>query len=220
MENVTDEISNPFGMRPPCPHRCGTEDDRRAVYGYGDANADFHVIGNHPGVHGGATTGIPFTDHASGTRILKVLAATGFLDDETDPASITNAFLSYRYLCCVPPNTVPRDQEYAAFEPFFDAELRAIAADVLLPVGHRATEHILTEYTAKADRLADGMDVLHGHELKGRGFLVLPMKAPSTWNESDETAIIDAITELKARDYQQLVDLGRFIAGGDPYFVR
>lgn len=220
MENVTDEISNPFGMRPPCPHECGSDDGRRAVHGYGDANADFHVIGNHPGIHGGTKSGIPFTEESAGERVLEVLAATGFLEDQTNPASISNGFLSYLYLCCVPADTVPSDREYAAVEPFFDAELRAIAADVLLPVGRRATEHILTEYTAKADRLADGMEVLHGEELKGRGFLVLPMKDPTSWNAADETAIIDAITALKAIDYKQMVDLGRFIAGGDPYFVR
>ena len=39
MENVTDRTSNPFDMRPPC---------ERFVPGYGDANADFHVAGDHP----------------------------------------------------------------------------------------------------------------------------------------------------------------------------
>jgi hypothetical protein len=37
VENVTDRTSNPFGMR--------IED---AVYGYGDDNAAFHVVGDRP----------------------------------------------------------------------------------------------------------------------------------------------------------------------------
>ncbi len=39
MENVTDRLSNPFGMTYPC---------ERSVPGYGDANAHFHVVGDHP----------------------------------------------------------------------------------------------------------------------------------------------------------------------------
>ena len=49
MENVTDRTSNPFGMHPPC---------EQFVPGYGDANAAFHVVGDHPGVHGGVDTGV------------------------------------------------------------------------------------------------------------------------------------------------------------------
>jgi hypothetical protein len=37
VESVTDRTSNPFGMR--------IED---AVYGYGDDNAAFHVVGDRP----------------------------------------------------------------------------------------------------------------------------------------------------------------------------
>mgnify|MGYP002760407047 CR=1 FL=1 len=49
MENVTDRTSNPFGMHPPC---------EQFVPGYGDANAAFHVVGDHPGAHGGVDTGV------------------------------------------------------------------------------------------------------------------------------------------------------------------
>ena len=52
MENVTSGVSNSFGIGHPGP----------AVPGYGDANADLHVVGDHPGHHGGAETGVPFTD--------------------------------------------------------------------------------------------------------------------------------------------------------------
>ncbi|MFB6308018.1 MAG: uracil-DNA glycosylase, partial [Haloarculaceae archaeon] len=57
MRNVTGRRSNPFGMQPPC---------ESYVAGYGDANAHFHVVGDHPCVHGGAESGVPFTDAEAG----------------------------------------------------------------------------------------------------------------------------------------------------------
>ncbi|MFB6211881.1 MAG: uracil-DNA glycosylase family protein [Halobacteriales archaeon] len=222
MYNVTDEVSNPFGMRPPCPCECGPDTDRRAVFGYGDANADFHVIGNHHGVHGGAERGIPFTGRPAGERVLDVLEATNFLygRDRVEP-KLANAFCSYLYLCCVPAETPPTEAQYAKFEPFFDAELRAIAAHVLLPVGQRATAHVLQQYTARpVDGDGPDMTVLHADLLHGSGFLVLPMADPAHWTDSDQTAIIEAIRDLKTTDYHQEADLGRFGPDGTPYRVR
>ena len=59
VRNVTGRQSNPFGLSPSC---------ESFVPGYGDANADFHVVGDHPGVHGGCETGIPFTGSRTGER--------------------------------------------------------------------------------------------------------------------------------------------------------
>lgn len=221
MENVTEEVSNPFGMRPPCPHRCVADNERRAVFGYGDANADFHVIGNHSGVHGGTASGVPFTGEPAGERVLDVLEATGFLVAR-DAAELTyeNCFTSYRYLCCVPPGTAPDRKLIRDFERFFDAELRAVAADVLLPVGEAATRHVIESYTAQEHRLGTEMGALHGTEVRGRGFTVMPMQDPEDWTEDDFDTIVNAIDGLLATDYHQRVDLGRFIADADPYYVR
>ena len=41
----------------------------RLVPGYGDANADFHVIGDHSDVHGGVETGVPFTETTASDRL-------------------------------------------------------------------------------------------------------------------------------------------------------
>lgn len=223
MENVTDQVSNPFGMRPPCPHRCIETEERSAVFGYGDVNADFHVIGDHPGVHGGDRTGIPFTGHRSGERILEVLQAVGFIEDRpTTDASvpIENCFLSYRYCCCVPEGRPPSRAEYEDFDRFFDAELRAIAADVLIPVGEPATRHVLAEYTARTGRIELAMDQLHATEIRGRGFLVVPTKDPSAWTDTDRDRLVTDLESILSMDYHQMVDLGRFLPGGDPYFVR
>lgn len=217
MENVTDRVSNPFGMRPPCPHEC--DGGHSAVFGYGDANADFHVIGDHPGVHGGAESGVPFTGATAGERVLDVLEAVELLDGR-DPLTPTSCFLSYLHCCCGVAGETPTEEAYADFERFFDAELRGIAADVLLPVGARATEHVIAEYTAKAHRISIDMARLHGHQIRGRGFIVLPMKDPTAWGGGDFDAIVDALSNLMATDYHQLVDLGRFLPDDDPYLVR
>lgn len=207
-------------MRPPCPHRCTSATDRRAVLGYGDANADFHVIGNHPGVHGGAESGIPFTGDAAGELVLSVLESVDLLQWEGEELRLDSTYLSYYHCCCPPEGRDPSPEAYRDFERFFDAELRAIAADVLLPVGERVTAHVLDEYTAQAHRLELNMNGLHGQQIRGRGFLVMPIKDPAEWEHDDFGRIVKAIEKLRSLDYQQMVDLGRFIPGSDPYFTR
>jgi len=226
VQNVTDRTSNPFGMSPPCPHRCSTAVE--AVYGYGDANADVHVIGDHPGVHGGATTGVPFTDSAAGEALQSVLAEAGLLAEPGDAPSTNACFLSYLHACCPPAGETPSPADYADMERFFDAELRAIAAHVLVPVGERATAHGLRNYTARAVA-AEGngsepdsldMDALHATDITGSGWLVLPFADPGEWDAGDREAAQEGLSALLARDYRQTSDLGRFLATDDPYLVR
>ena len=129
MENVTDRTSNPFGMRPPCESPCS--ENVEAVFGYGDANADFHVIGDHPVIHGGTSTGVPFTDSRAGEAIQRTLFETGFTNEPySDEPVLTDCFLSYLHMCCPPDESDPSLKEYADMTRFFDAELRAIAAHV------------------------------------------------------------------------------------------
>lgn len=208
MENVTDRRSNPFGMTPPCD---------RFVPGYGDANAHFHVIGDHPKRHGGLDSGVPFTDTTASDRLRSVLADTGLLAEAGPPPEVNRTFLSY--LCqCVPDGPEPSADEYAATEPLFDAELRAITAHVLLPVGDRAIRHVLETYTARQPPTDPG--TLHATEIRGGGFLVLPVADPSDWTAGDETALRDALRALQRTDYRREADLGRFVADDETYFVR
>jgi len=207
-------------MRPPCPCRCAEDADRRAVFGYGDANADFQIVGDHPGVHGGAETGVPFTGTAAGERLLEALDRAGVIgyggDGDVDPR---RAYLSYRHMCCVPDGETPTPEAYAEFDRFFDAELRAISAHVLFSVGERTTRHVVEEYTAAGHRLTFDMDELHATEIRGRGFLVVPVADPHGW-DGHADALIRAIERLHSEDYEQMVDLGRFLPDSEPYFVR
>ncbi|SDZ80700.1 uracil-DNA glycosylase, family 4 [Haloplanus vescus] len=208
MRTVTDRISNPFGMEPPC---------ERFVPGYGDANAHFHVVGDHPGVHGGSETGVPFTDCEAGHRLQRALHDAGLLESTGDEPSVDSTYLSYLHTCV--PDGDPTEDDYARMEPFFDAELRAIAAHVLLPVGERATRHVLETCTARNPDDVD-IDALHATEVLGSGWLVLPIREPTAWASDDATQLVDAIDTLRATDYRRETDLGRFVAGNEPYLVR
>ena len=214
MENVTDRTSNPFGMRPPCPH--GPES---AVPGYGDANADFHVIGDHPNVHGGASTGVPFTGTPAGERLQAALSEVGLLEEPySDEPAVSNLFLSYLHVCR-PEGEEPTETEYADLERFFDAELRAIAAHVLLPVGERAIRHVISQYTAKVAAEIDVHDA-HASEIRGSGFLVVPVADPAGWDEGDHAALVDRLRTVLAMDYRQTSDLSRFLGTSELYWVR
>ena len=238
MQNVTDRTRNPFGMRPDC---------RSFVPGYGDPNADFHVVGDHPGVHGGVEAGVPFTGEPWSPAFLSALAEGGLIagaaevtasdgtgaSDETatatsdgggegepvaEPIRTERTYFSYLHMCV--PDGDPTAASYDDMERFFDAELRAIAAHVLLPVGARATEHVLEQYTARAWKTEIDMDALHGEEVLGSGWLVLPVRDPAGWEAGDADRLVDALRELRSTDFRRESDLGRFIAGSDPYLVR
>lgn len=219
MENVTDRTSNPFGMRPPCEAPCAA--DVPAVFGYGDANADFHVVGDHPGVHGGRETGVPFTGTESGTAIRRALHGADFLDDPAaDEPALENCFLSYLHMCCSSEDRDPSPERYADLEPFFDAELRAIAAHVLVSVGERATRHVIESYTARASKLEIDMATLHATEIRGSGFLVVPVRDPLGWDEGDADVLVDRLLSIRGRDYRETADLSRFLGTDELYYVR
>jgi uracil-DNA glycosylase len=213
VRHVTDRTSNPFGLSFPCDEY---------VPGFGNVNADFHVIGDHPGVHGGGETGIPFTGRSWSSRFFGALSEGGLIeryDPETVALDAGATFLSYLYPC-VPADEHPDEGAYPELEPLFDAELRAITADVLLPVGTRATEYVLANYTAMASDRAVDMEALHATDIGGSGWLVIPIRAPSEWTESDAAALVETLTQLAETDYRQLADLGRFVPDDRPYYVR
>lgn len=220
MENVTDRTSNPFGMTLPCDEPCAPGGPA-AVHGYGDANADFHVIGDHPGAHGGGSTGVPFTESVAGERLQGVLHEVGLLAEPYgDEPTVRDCFLSYLHACC-PGDGEPTDDDYRRLEPFFDAELRAITAHVLVPVGERATAHVLRTYTSRVRLLDRGMEWLHARDIHGAGFLVVPVREPAEWAAGDREVLVEELGDVLASDYRQISDLGRFTGlDGDPYLVR
>ncbi|MDY6778331.1 MAG: uracil-DNA glycosylase, partial [Candidatus Nanohaloarchaea archaeon] len=67
--------------------------------------------------------------------------------------------------------------DYQAMEPFLDAELRAVGAHLLIPVGEHATQHVLQAYSA--DDRAPGQ--VYGEPVHGNGFLIHPLSDPEDW---------------------------------------
>jgi len=185
VENVTDRVSNPFGMRPP---------SEPAVHGYGDPNADFHFIGESPRAHGGAETEVPFSAEGA-DRLQDLLDDLGFVESR-EPLRLNNAFLSYVRM-------TDRDDP-TELERFFDAELRLVNAHILVPVGEKTTRHVIETYTAQGPKLADEpLEDLHATEVRGAGFLVAPALDPRGWDDGDEDALREKLRDILSSDYRQ-----------------
>ncbi|WP_435349498.1 uracil-DNA glycosylase family protein [Haloarchaeobius sp. HRN-SO-5] len=205
MENVTDRVSNPFGMRPPEEYP-PVDDGPDAVYGYGDANADFYVVGANPTVHGGETTGVPFTETVGARRLQRVLHDVGFLAEPySDRPDADNLFVSYLFMPRLPNGRSPDEGDYETMERFFDAEFRAINPHVVLPVGATAIDRVLESYTTLRRKFTVPIDEddVHATEARGRGFLVVPVKEPANWTVEDEAALRDRLTAILNSDYRQ-----------------
>lgn len=186
MERVTDQVSNPFGMQAPA---------EPAVHGYGDANADFHVIGADGETHGGTGTGVPFTGSIAGKRLQSVLHSVGFAaEPHSDRPDLENCYLSYLHLSPGDPDNLER---------YVDAEIRALNAHVLLPVGDEALSYVLTEFTTTAGSDTIDSAQRHASEIRGRGFLVIPVGEPAEWEPGDEAALVDRLEALLNSDYRQ-----------------
>ena len=191
-------------MRAPCDGFGATDGGHGAVYGYGDANADFHLIGDHPGVHGGEQTGVPFTDSVAGERLLSVFAELGFVTETySDEPTLSNLFTSYLFMCVPPEGRSPSERDYDDLERFFDAELRAINAHILLPIGERATIHVLAEYTTQSRKYNLDMESLHALDIRGRGFLIIPIREPAVWTPGDRERLVSKLQAILNSDYRQ-----------------
>ena len=195
-------------MRPPCD---------RYVAGYGDANADGHVIGDHPGRHGGVETGVPFTETVAGERVQSVLETVGLLEQPGNAPVAQNLFMSYLHTCVV--DGEPTPTSYSEMEGFFDAELRAITADVLVPVGETAIRHVLKQFTTyPMDDLV--LEDVHAKELSSGAWLVIPATEPADWDDRDKQRLVETLTSVLSRDFARESDLGRFLTDSERYLVR
>ena len=166
-----------------------------AVYGYGDANADFHVIGADAETHGGAENGVPFTGSVAGERLQSVLHAVGFAAEPySDSPELRNCYFSYLRLSPGDPFDLER---------YIDAEVRALNAHILLAVGDDALSYMLSEFTTRAGSIPADAEQLHASEVRGRGFLIVPIREPADWETGDEQALIDRLEALLDSDYRQ-----------------
>ncbi len=166
-----------------------------AVYGYGDANADFHVVGTDAETHGGVETGVPFTNSVAGERIQSVLYEVGFAAEPySDSPELDNCYLSYLRISPGDPFDLER---------YVDAEIRALNAHILLPVGDDPLEYLLSEFTTRARSVPADSTRLHASEVRGRGFLLVPVREPAEWKPGDRSALVERLEALLNSDYRQ-----------------
>lgn len=195
-----DEYRNPFGITPPCHG----ERARQAVPGYGEPAADFHLIGDRPAASHPDGDSVPFLGHPAGDQLLEVLQAVGLITTLAEThLTPNNLYLSYLDPCPTTRRDGTMTELDSEIHRYFDAELRAVNAHVLLPVGKRATDHVLEVYTTQARKAPQRMQDRHARDIRGRGFLVVPIMHPQTWTGDAAARLADRLTALLNSDYRQ-----------------
>lgn len=191
----TDQ-SNPYNMDTACTACPALAESRSSiVHGYGDPSAEFMFIGQAPGPEADRT-GIPFAGRQAFRDLLVELS---FLADSSPDGTATNAFLTYLTRCHHPDRS-PTAQERKNCDPFFDAELRAINPEILIPIGQPvltavAAEHMTSEPPA--------IETAHATYLRGRGFGFVPMVGFDALTGTRQQTFVAAIESLRAGDYRQ-----------------
>jgi uracil-DNA glycosylase len=117
---------------------CGLHATRtQTVFGVGDENADWLVIGEAPGAEEDAR-GEPFVGRAGGL-LNSMLAAIGLKREQVFIANI---------LKCRPPgNRDPRPEEALLCRPFLERQIALIAPKIILAVGRIAAQNLLATET-------------------------------------------------------------------------
>lgn len=196
-----ERLSNPYGMDEDCTNCARAESRTRVVHGYGDAEAEFLVVGETPSA-GAQATGVPFTGDAAGERLQGVLGDLGLArSPPDDPApDLQNVYLTYLTRCHGP--DAPTDGEIRACEPFFDAEVRTINPEILVPVGERTLRTLAPEFTTSAPGSFD-IDDCHGTTIRGRGFELVPMRRLEDQTDAETDAFVETMRALMSGDYRQ-----------------
>lgn len=203
MDANQETLENPFGMDEDCercPELCETRS--RVVHGYGDAGAEFVVVGERPG-SGADSTGVPFTGDESGERVQKILGELGFSDSPPDSAKpkLDNVYLTH-LTRCRHPDRAPTDGEVRNCEPYLDGELRTVNPEIIVPVGERVLEALAIEYTTRNPDEFD-VDAEHATTIRGRGFELVPMVAPERQTDAQTEVFVEHMADLLGRDYRQ-----------------
>jgi uracil-DNA glycosylase family 4 len=199
-----EEFSNPFGMDADCRNCPSLVDCREGVvHGYGDAGAEFVLVGEVPSA-GAERTGVPFTGTPADERIQAALGELGFSRSppDADDPDLQNVYLTY-LARCRHPDRAPTNGEVATCEPYLNAELRTINPEIIVPVGQRALEALAEEYTTRRPDSFDA-DAEHATTIRGRGFELVPTRDLGALTDADVDEWVDHLrTEVLSRDYRQ-----------------
>ncbi len=196
-----ERLSNPYGMDEDCTNCARAETRERVVHGYGDAEAEFLVVGETP-TAGAQSTGVPFTGDDAGERLQRALGELGLSrspagDPEPD---LQNVFLTYLTRCHGA--GAPTDDHLRACEPFFNAEVRTINPEIIVPVGERTLRTLAPEFTTQSAAAFD-IDECHATAVRGRGFELVPVRALGAQSDAETAAFVERMSDLMAGDYRQ-----------------
>lgn len=163
------------------------------VFGRGIENASIMVIGEAPGAEEDRL-GLPFVGR-SGRLLMKLFEESGF---HTDQLFITNTVK-----CRPPSNRTPRKKETSLCRPWLDAQIEALAPQVIVTVGNVPSQTILAT--------REGITTLRGHfhqaSVAGLAVTVRPLFHPAYLLRNPSRGD-GAPTDLTLHD---LADLRRFI---------
>ena len=62
---------------------------------------------------------------------------------------------------------------------------------------------MLERFTTQARKLPHDAARLHATEVRGRGFLVVPVGEPAGWSDGDEAALVERLESILDGDYRQ-----------------
>ncbi|MES3162207.1 MAG: uracil-DNA glycosylase [Halorubrum sp.] len=204
MDANQTEFANPFGMDPDCQNcseLCAARD--QVVHGYGDVGAEFLVVGERPTAAAEAN-GVPFTGTGGGERVQSIFADLGFVRSESNAVEpdVQNVFFT-NLTRCRHPDREPTDEEVSTCEPFFNAEIRMINPQIIVPVGGRVLEALAVEYTTRSPESFD-IEAEHATTIRGRGFELVPMRDPATMTDAEANAFREHLDQnVLSRDYRQ-----------------
>jgi uracil-DNA glycosylase len=153
-----------------CPRLAGFLDEVRTrhphyhgrpVAPFGDAHADFLVVGLAPGMHGANRTGRPFTGDYAGVLLYEALYRAGFSnqpqgEDPSDGLQLLNCRIS-NAVKCLPPENKPTPAEIRLCNSYLANELADERAPrVILALGKIAHDAVLLAFGLKASRFPFG----------------------------------------------------------------
>ncbi|RKD97249.1 uracil-DNA glycosylase family 4 [Halopiger aswanensis] len=206
--------ANPFNMDEQCrncPALCETR--TQVVHGYGDVGADFLFVGEQP-TPTADEIGIPLVARrsdadgaddpdADGTDLRRILERLALCDatSPSDEPGLENVYCT-NLTRCREPERPPTDEEIGNCEPYLNAEIRMINPEILIPVGERALAELGKEYTTTPVEDLELPDA-HATTIRGRGFELVPMIAPSEQTDAQTQAWVEHFAELMASDYRQ-----------------
>jgi uracil-DNA glycosylase len=119
----------------------------RGVPGFGDASAEFFILGLAPAAHGGNRTGRVFTGDRSGDFLYKALYRAGFANQPTsvrrdDGLSPKNVYIAAA-VRCAPPANKPLPKEIVNCRDYLKRELAILRPKAVLALGKIAWDAYL-----------------------------------------------------------------------------